>query len=175
MARNIEIKARIENAHQFKQRLHEMTPQPAEIILQTDTFFNVAEGRLKLRDFRDGSAELIFYHRSNATEPTCSSYWRSSCEPDSMLELLTRAHGIRGVVKKRRELYLLEQTRIHFDEVDGLGTFCELEVVLEDQQTESAGQSVARELMQSLMISDDDLVDGAYVDLLEHSAVTSRA
>jgi predicted adenylyl cyclase CyaB len=60
----------------------------------------------------------------------------------------------------------VDQTRIHCDHVDGLGDFVELEVVLEDGQDEESGVKVAEELMGKLGVKKEDLVSGAYVDLL---------
>ena len=81
-----------------------------------------------------------------------------------MLEL---AYGIRGVVRKTRYLYLVGQTRIHLDDVEGLGQFMELEVVLEDGQSDADGQVIAEGLMTALGVESGDLIDGAYMDLLE--------
>lgn len=47
---------------------------------------------------------------------------------NEMNELLTEALGKNGFVKKVRRLYLVGQTRIHIDNVEGLGDFMELEV-----------------------------------------------
>jgi len=41
---------------------------------------------------------------------------------------LGQAIGIKGVVRKRRMLYMIGQTRVHVDQVEGLGDFMELEV-----------------------------------------------
>jgi predicted adenylyl cyclase CyaB len=71
------------------------------------------------------------------------------------------------VVRKTRYLYLVGQTRIHLDEVEGLGQFMELEVVMREGQTEAEGQAIAQDLMASLGVERGDLLEGAYMDLLE--------
>ncbi len=81
-----------------------------------------------------------------------------------MLEL---ACGIRGVVRKTRYLYLVGQTRVHLDDVEGLGQFMELEVVLREGQSDAEGQAIAEELMTRLGVERGDLLEGAYMDLLE--------
>ena len=43
-------------------------------------------------------------------------------------ETLGKALGVKGRVKKTRLLYMVGQTRVHVDEVEGLGNFMELEV-----------------------------------------------
>jgi predicted adenylyl cyclase CyaB len=55
-------------------------------------------------------------------------------------------------VRKRRSLYQMGQTRIHLPEVEGLGTFLELEVVLGPGQGEHEGAMIAAELMAQLGI-----------------------
>ena len=80
---------------------------------------------------------------------------------------MRNALGVLGCVRKTRELFLVGQTRIHLDEVEGLGVFAELEVVLLDGQDPQDGVLIATDLMCELGIRDDDLIDGAYIDLLE--------
>lgn len=73
---------------------------------------------------------------------------------------------VRGRVKKTRKLFLIGQTRVHLDKVDGLGDFVELEVVLRDDQPEQEGQSIAQDLMRQLEIDEKHLLANAYIDML---------
>ena len=84
-----------------------------------------------------------------------------------MRETLVAALGECGRVRKQRTLFLAGKTRIHLDEVEGLGAFLELEVVLSDGDTVAQGIETAHRIMQQLGVSDGDLVDRAYVDLLK--------
>jgi predicted adenylyl cyclase CyaB len=74
------------------------------------------------------------------------------------------------VVKKTRTLYLIGQTRVHIDEVEGLGTFLELEVVLRQGQGEAAGKAIAENLMAEFGIRKQHLISEAYVDLLNSTS-----
>ena len=86
MARNIEIKARVADPEELRARIAMLAGSDAERLIQRDTFFEVPSGRLKLREFSDRSAELIFYERSNQAGPRRSSYTRSAVpEPASPL------------------------------------------------------------------------------------------
>ncbi|MGF1586456.1 MAG: class IV adenylate cyclase [Bacteroidales bacterium] len=176
MARNIEIKARAGN---FKEQLRiaaGLSGQTPELIHQVDTFFNVPRGRLKLREFGDGTGELINYDRPDSPGPKQSTYVISgTVEPDSLKRALDSSIGISAVVKKKRTLFLSGQTRVHFDEVEGLGCFIELEVVLVPGQEISDGESVTREWMLELGIQQSDLVAGAYVDLLKEEGAGNKA
>ena len=171
MPRNIEIKARLTSLSDVESRTARLAQQGPRLILQEDFFFNIPQGRLKLRKFDAAHGELIYYEREDTLEPKESFYLRSAtAEPDALVETLTAALGLRGVVRKQRTLYLVGQTRVHLDRVENLGDFLELEVVLEPDQNPEAGAQVAQALMHSLGIPPEALVRGAYIDLLEAQA-----
>ena len=142
-------------------------------IHQDDTFFAVPHGRLKLRVFGDGSGELIHYHRPDATGPKLSDYVLVPvAEPDSLRDALARACGLVGRVRKHRILVLVGPTRIHLDQVEGLGDFLELEVTLQNGQTEAEGTAIAHDLMARLGVQPHQLLEGAYLDLLRAQGAT---
>lgn len=167
MPSNIEIKARVRNFEEIKSRAEKLSDSPVQFIAQEDTFFNTPHGRLKLRVLAD-HAELIYYTRPDQDGPKRSDYHITrSHDPENLKHVLELAYGIRGVVKKTRYLYLVGQTRVHLDDVDGLGQFMELEVVMQDGQSDAQGQGIAEGLMSALGVERADLVDGAYTDLLQ--------
>jgi len=171
MARNVEIKARVAELVSLRERVDPLATAPACMLHQTDTFFRVPRGRLKLRQFADGSGELIFYERPDRKGPKLSSYRVIPVgDPRDLTALLVQALGVRGVVKKKRELFLVGRTRVHLDEVEGLGSYLELEVVLADGESEAEGQVEARDLLARLGIASSQLVREAYIDLLARTA-----
>jgi predicted adenylyl cyclase CyaB len=171
MPTNIEWKARIRNATEQRRLVERLADGPAEILEQLDTFFSVPKGRLKLRQSNPGPAELIFYERSDQPAAKRSTYIRHfTDQPDELGELLAQALGVLGVVRKTRRLYLVGQTRIHWDEVEGLGEYLEVEVVLRPDQSDEVGVQIAAELRQRLRVHEDDLIGLAYVDLLGENA-----
>ena len=167
MPSNVELKAKVHNLPGLLDRARNLADGPPEIIHQKDTFFQVPIGRLKLRDFCDGTGVLIRYNRPDTTGPKVSDYAISpTADPESLEKLLVGALPVIGVVTKTRTLLLAGRTRIHIDEVEGLGWFMELEVVLGEGDQVAAGEEEARRLLADLGISTDDLVEGAYLDLL---------
>jgi adenylate cyclase class IV len=168
MSRNIEIKAKVDNLDAARTRAAAIASGAPQLIDQRDTFFVVARGRLKVRTFADGSGELIAYERANERGPRQSTYTRAACSDAAALcEALARVLPVRGVVNKRRELFLAGRTRIHLDRVEQLGSFVELEVVLAEDESPEAGQREAHALLESLAISENELVPDAYIDLLD--------
>jgi predicted adenylyl cyclase CyaB len=165
---NIEIKARVRDFDEMRRRAEGLSNVPVEVIPQEDTFFNTPQGRLKLRLLAEDRGQLIYYTRPDREGPKRSDYHIfHTSDPASLKRVLALAYGIRGVVRKTRYLYLVEQTRIHLDDVEGLGHFMELEVVMSEGQSDADGQAIAESIMASMGVAKRDLLEGAYMDLLE--------
>ena len=187
MKRNIEIKALNPNRKNTYKICKELCGPEYEpkVIRQQDTFFNCsAEGRLKIRNIYSSDpstaplygvvepecSQLIYYERPSETGPKMSSYSIVQLDTDrdlkKMYDILSCTNGISSCVNKERTLFIIDQTRIHLDSVQGLGEYLELEVVLEEGQDEKYGERVARSLMEILQIKNEYLIEGAYADML---------
>lgn len=168
MPRNIEVKVRVEDIDAVLPRALAVAaaaaPQPID---QDDTFYAVPHGRLKLRRFGDGGAELIQYDRADTSAARASDYVRVSVADAAAIDAaLVRALGRLGRVRKRRLLVLAGQTRVHLDRVEGLGDFVELEVVLHEGQADADGVRIAEALLRELGLDDAERVAGSYLDCL---------
>src|SRR4051812_39098515 len=153
MARNIEIKARVENVALLIPKVAELATEGPIEIAQDDTFFACGNGRLKLRAFSNDAGELIFYRRENQRGPKESFYVKSpTSSPETLRESLSLAYGQIGRIRKYRTLFLVGRTRVHLDRVEDLGHFLELEVMLVDDEPAEAGIREARDLMDHLGI-----------------------
>lgn len=173
MAQNIEIKIPVDDLAPLRKCASRVANRGPFKLQQVDYFFPVPNGRLKLRvqesDFENGErkAELIAYHRSDAAEARASDYLLCPTnEPDLLRESLTRSLGIGPVVRKQRELYLIGRTRIHLDQVEGLGSFLEIEVVMNESESAAVGHSELRSLLDELGVSENDASSVAYADML---------
>lgn len=167
MPRNIEIKARIESVASLLPKAAAIATEGPIEILQDDTFFACENGRMKLRGFSKDEGELIFYQRANQQGPKESFYVRSpTSSPETLREALSLAYGEVGRVQKRRTLFIVGRTRVHLDQVEHLGDFLELEVVLQEGESTEAGVAQAHHLMARLGVEPSQLIEGAYVDLL---------
>ena len=171
MSRNVEIKARLENVKAIRSRVETIAEQGPFELIQDDTFFTCANGRIKLRTgAAHDEGELIYYRRADSQGPKESFYVRSrTSDPDLLRESLTLAYGQAGRVKKHRTLFLVGRTRVHLDAVEGLGHFLELEVVLSEGESSESGVAEANALLSELGIRTAQLIERAYVDLLHGS------
>lgn len=135
---------------------------------QKDTYFNVPEGRLKLRQ---GNIEnnLIYYKRNNQKGPKQSDFQLVPvADAKNMEHLLAEALGVKVIVEKRRKIFFLENVKIHLDEVPQLGSFVEIEASNLNNPSltaEKLNQQCA-ELMAYFNIQEADLVENSYSDML---------
>jgi predicted adenylyl cyclase CyaB len=167
MARNIEIKARITSVEAMAAQVVALADHGPSDIVQDDTFFVCARGRVKLRVVSPTEGQLIFYQRANQAGPKESCFVSAPvAAPDALREALSLAYGQAGRVRKHRTLYRVGRTRIHLDRVEHLGDFLELEVELSEGERVEQGMEEAHTLMASLGIAPTQLIAEAYVDLL---------
>lgn len=169
---NVELKARDPDPDATAARCLALGATDHGVLAQRDTYFAGRHGRLKLRE-QDGSpAELIAYRRPDATEPEQSSFVRAPVDDGALVaEALDAALGATVVVVKRRRLFVWEHVRIHLDDVEGLGTFLELEALVGPGMSDADGaRAKVQRLRGELAISDDALVAVGYSDLLRDGA-----
>lgn len=175
MPSNIEIKARVNDISKLRKLAKSLATETVQLLLQEDIFYNNKNGRLKLRIFSENLGNLIHYERPNASNAKLSSYLLyETKKPIELRNLLSTSLGEIISVKKKREVYIVGQTRVHLDEVEELGTFMELEVALLDKQTANEGKLIIANLMEKLEISSKDLVSVAYADLLMEKQTISN-
>jgi homotetrameric cytidine deaminase len=166
-SRNIEIKARDRDPARTLELALELGAADEGDLQQRDTYFDRARSRLKLREQEPGEDELIEYRRADEAGARASSYRRvRATSAPELREALDAALGTLVVVTKRRRLLLRDNVRIHLDEVEGLGSFIELEAVAGPGSDLAAEQTQVADLRARLEIGDDALVGESYSDLL---------
>lgn len=167
MPTNLEIKFRIDDLAAVEQKAALIADSGPLVLVQHDVFFRSPAARLKLRRFQDRPAELIAYQREDS-ESVRESSWLSypTADADRLENVLSKAIGKGVVVQKHRTLYLVGNTRVHLDKVDGLGSFVELEVVLDDELPATGAEQVAGELIDKLGLDNSQRVSVSYADLI---------
>lgn len=164
---NVEIKAKCRDAGFVRNYLLSNEAEFKGIDEQTDTYFDVPNGRLKLRE---GNIEnnLIYYERSNQAGPKHSHFNLVKVEDaEGLKEVLSKSNGIKVIVKKKREIYYIKNVKFHLDEVPGLGVFVEIEAgnILANLNEEQLKEQCDCYL-DAFGIKEEDLVDVSYSDLL---------
>lgn len=138
--RNIEFKARLIDPEAARRVCREVGAERVDVLEQRDTYFEIANGRLKRREAQGQLTEWIEYHRGNSTEATPSDYEVFTTHEASQRHNLSSLVPW-TVVDKVRELYLVGQTRIHLDRVRNLGNFLEFEALVNEKQNQAQAEA----------------------------------
>jgi len=146
-------------------------PRPLD---QADWYFVVPRGRLKLRQRKgERTAELIFYVRPDTNQARTSEYQKlPAADAAGMLRLLRAMFAPDVCVRKRRDLWLIGETRVHLDRVERLGSFVEIEVPFSRDAAQA--RRVMRTLIERLGIAPGDVLACSYADLLARRSVHSE-
>jgi len=168
MPRNIEIKARLADLNAARVLAPRLGATLHAVEQQTDRYYVLdADRRVKLRVIRGGRAELIEYRRPESSAVRASDYTVTTVRDEAAGLCLVPKGRPLVVVRKRREILLWDNVRIHLDEVDGLGTFLELEAVVDERHDEATCRSQVATLLDGLGLGEGDLIAASYADLLE--------
>jgi predicted adenylyl cyclase CyaB len=164
---NVEIKARCNDPDLVRKYLKEHNAEFKGTDHQTDTYFNVSQGRLKLRE---GNIEnnLIFYHRPDRAEAKESHFQLVKVADSAALKkVLSESLGIKAVVEKKREIYFIANVKFHIDEVKSLGNFAEIEASnLYQNMPKEELQKQCNFYLSELKIQQQDLIADSYSDML---------
>ena len=170
--KNFEFKAKVEALDKYEQMLLELNPVFIGTDHQVDTYFNVLHGRLKLREGNIENA-LIDYEREDSAGSKLSEIILYQHKPDPALKkILTKQFGIKTVVDKKRKIYFIDQVKFHFDIVDMLGSFIEVEAI------DNTGDLSIEHLKERcdfylhfFKLSPGELVDKSYSDLIAEKMI----
>jgi len=165
----VELKARIEDVDEVRDRLLRLGAQYVGKFHQTDTYFKVPEGRLKIRE-NEGQdhVDIVFYDRPDIPEIKKRRVLLVRAQPPATAEkLLAPLFKIKVVVSKIREIYMLEGTRVYLDVLTELGTFIEFELSTKDEMGEiKRSRSILANLCKKLGIKEEQLEALSYSGLL---------
>jgi predicted adenylyl cyclase CyaB len=165
--KNVEFKVRVKEISSYEKKLLNLNPVYTGTDQQTDTYFNVKKGRLKLREGNIENA-LIHYHRADIANAKQSDIILYKCSPDPALKQILTLHlGLKVVVEKIRKIYFIENAKFHFDEVKGLGFFVEVEAIdRKDKYSVEMLKSLCDKYFEFFGFEKNMLLKNSYSDML---------
>lgn len=165
--KNFEFKAKIDEIEKYENKLLTLNPKFQGLDHQIDTYFNVQYGRLKLREGNIENA-LINYDRENVSGSKESQIILYKHEPNIALkEILTKQLGVKIIVDKKRKIYFIDNVKFHFDIVENLGTFMEVEAI--DNKEEFTVEELKEQCdkyFSFFELTQNNLIDKSYSDLI---------
>lgn len=126
---NVEFKAELRDLALARMLATSVGARFVEHLWQTDTYYKLADGRLKKRVTEGHPTEYIFYHRENSSRPRLSKF-NIYTESEALARFGSLDIPAWVLVRKAREVYMHANTRIHLDMVDRLGMFIEFEAMV---------------------------------------------
>jgi len=163
---NVEVKIRLPDLSATLAAVRALGAEDRGILRQVDTYFQAVQGaRLKLREQEPGGAELIAYERPDVKGlRTCNYRIFKVTDAAGLKDTLALGLSVLRRVVKARHLFMLGRTRIHLDQVEGLGDFLELEVVMRDGEPPRAGEQEAGVILEKLGLADAPKIAGSYLE-----------
>ncbi len=166
---NVECKHELRDAALCRLALSSLKATKVATLVQTDTYFKLADGRLKKREsIADGVAqpvEFIFYHRDNQAKARVSRFTIYSVAEAAQYFGSTEP-PVWVTVKKTRELYMVEGVRVHLDDVQGLGQFVEFEALVSPSNNLIKSYDAVHQLQEALAPALGGPLSQSYSDML---------
>lgn len=160
--KNLELKIKLNSFDEVKRNLESNDIKLKNTLNQKDIYFKSDKGRLKIR-IVNGIQELIFYNRNEIAGERFSDYEILNLKSSEAEKFFRKIFEVETIIKKKRELYIYKNTRIHLDQVEGLGIFLELETVV--NSTENKARTEFEEVVNKLKLDVSNQILKSYKDL----------
>ena len=167
LRRNIEVKIPVADLDRLRDAAIALGATSVGIEEQTDRYYELVGGRrVKLRTRASGAAELIRYDRPETGGVRASDYEVTPVRDQETRLCLVPSEPAVAIVHKRREVLLLENVRIHLDDVERLGAFLELEAVVDREHDDGACHRQVAALLDALGLAAAEPIRASYGELI---------
>jgi len=168
MRKNIELKAYYKDHDQAHSTALALGGQHVDSQVEVDTYFWTPTGRLKFRERDRSPSSLIFYQRLDSPTIRASDFEILPLEVNApkVRDFLSKALGVRAVVKKTRDTYQLGNALVHLDQLQQVGTFLEIEVTVPEGHSDEQASAVADSLRRRFGVPQAHIVPWSYAELV---------
>lgn len=169
---NFECKYELRDAELCRGVIARLGARHVATVRQTDTYFKVADGRLKRRESPGEPTEWIFYHRQDRIKPRLSHFTIYS-EAEALARFGSRPLPVWVIVEKTRELWMKDQVRLHLDDVERLGRFFEIEALVTPRQHVGVAHGLVNDTVRALGPILGEPISLSYSDMLAAESETA--
>ena len=162
---NVEYKVELRDVELARTVCRKIGARMVASFRQTDTYFRIADGRLKKREAPGEPTEWIFYHRQNRVKPKLSNFTIYS-DREARERYGERPLPVWLIVEKHRELWMWGSVRVHLDEVFGLGRFLEIEALVTPRQHLGKCHRLVQRLVDKLGMALGEPICNGYADMM---------
>ncbi|MFT8537247.1 class IV adenylate cyclase [Bifidobacterium aquikefiri] len=171
--RNIEIKIRVSDKQRMSQLLKDVGAQYISTVDQHDYYLAMGKNKEKLRVIDNREFCLISYRRAENAGKKDSTFELTELTALEADRILNSRRVIKEV-RKSRQLWTYLHTGIHLDEVDGMGSFLELETAICDITYEEGAEEFER-VAAKLSIDSAKGIPASYSDMVPELGVSRVA
>lgn len=165
MPKNLEIKVPVKSLSKLMKIVEEKGGELIYSSRQIDVYYKLQNGRLKVRNSQNGEKSVIFYRRIEDGSERWSDFEVIPVpNPEDWIKFFDKFLDRLVVVDKHRTLYHLQNTRIHFDKIKGLGNFVELETKVVGSKSKARKEFA--EIMELLKLNPQEQILNSYSDLI---------
>lgn len=167
MPKNYEIKTSVKNLEDIRVAVRKLVRNKTHkhfTEFQKDIYYKTGNDRLKLRIINNQIGNLIYYKRKEHNRKRVSNYIISETKNFKELdEILKKLFNIFVIVDKKREIFILDNIRIHLDKVKKLGSFLEIEIIYDSIKE---AKKIMSELIEYLNLEEKEFIKESYSDMI---------
>jgi len=163
MPTNLELKIRVTSHQSLKKILKQIGAENKGMLKQKDVYYSIPNGLLKLR-IENGNESLIFYNRNENDKNRWSNFELLKFVNSNGEKFFSKLFDVEVIVKKKRELFYYDDTRIHLDKVNNLGKFLELETLVINGKVDAKKRF--EKIISLLKLDESKQIRKSYRDLL---------
>jgi predicted adenylyl cyclase CyaB len=163
MPTNLELKIRVTSHQSLKKILEQIGAENKGMLKQKDVYYSIPNGLLKLR-IENRNESLIFYNRNENNKNWWSDFEVLQFANAKGEKFFNNLFDVEVIVKKKRELFYYDDTRIHLDKVNNLGKFLELETLVINGKVDAKKRF--EKIISLLKLDESKQIRKSYRDLL---------
>lgn len=162
---NVEFKSELQDLELARTIARRVGAKFVGEITQVDTYYRVPDGRLKKRETTGEPTEYIFYHRLNRSRPKLS-HFTIYTEQEARARFGERPLPVWLTVRKKREIWMYQNVRLHMDNVEHLGRFFEAEALVMPSQHVGRCHELIQEVRERFNPALGEPVASSYSDMM---------
>lgn len=169
---NVEFKAELRDPQLARIICRHLGATHIATLEQRDTYFRVPDGRLKKRETKGEPTEYVFYHRQNRARPRLSHFTIYS-EEQALQRYGSRPLPVWLTIEKKRDLWMYQSVRLHFDEIESLGRFFEAEALVTPRVHVGRAHRRVNKIRDRFAPALGEIISVSYSDMIARQAEAS--
>ncbi len=164
----IEIKSNFDNHYKIRSVLKQRMAKFLGADFHTDTYFNVRNGILKLRE---SNIENKLIHESEEVTEKKDILLYNTQKDSSLKKILEKSYGFLKIIEIRREIYSIENIKFYIDFLSLSDNFIKIEAISKnDSHTKEELIDQCKYYINLFELNEWEFVQNSYSDVIEQDS-----